>query len=342
MQSKKIIQMISAHAEGEVGNVIVGGAPPPPGETLWQQRDFLHTDKTLRNLTLNEPRGGVFTHMNLVVPARHSDAAFGFLTMEPEHTPPMSGSNSMCVATVLLETGMVEMIEPITEFTLEVAAGLVNVRATCKNGKAETVEITNVPSFADQLDQPLEVEGLPTLIVDTAFGGDSFVLVKAADTGLEITPDQARDIAGMGAKITKAANDQIGFAHPTEPWNHISFCQFTAPVIRDGGILSGLSAVVIDPGKIDRSPCGTGCSARLSVMAARGEIKPGEAYIGRSIIGGRFDCKIRSTTKIGNRSAIVPSLKGRAFITGMHQILVDPTDPWPEGYRLSDTWPNMT
>lgn len=341
MHSTGIIQMVSAHAEGEVGNVIVDGVAPPPGDTLWQQRDFLHSDAHLRNLVLNEPRGGVFTHMNLVVPARHPDAAFGFLTMEPEHTPPMSGSNSMCVATVLLNTGRIEMIEPITEFTLEAAAGLVKVRAFCQDGKATAVEITNVASFADQLDAKLEIKGLPTLVVDTAYGGDSFVLVKAADTGLEITPDQAGDIATMGAKITKAANEQLGFSHPTEPWNHISFCQLIAPVTRQNGSLTGLSAVVVDPGKIDRSPCGTGCSARLAVMAARGDIAVNEAYTGRSIIDGRFECRIRSTTKVGNKNAIVPSLKGRAFITGTHQILVDPADPWPQGYRLSDTWPKM-
>jgi len=286
MRSDTTIHMISAHCEGEVGNVILGGVAPPPGETLWQQRDYLHRDGRLRALVLNEPRGGVFTHMNLVVPAKHPDAAFGFLTMEPEHTPPMSGSNSICVATVLLETGMIAMVEPVTEFALEAAAGLVRVRAFCKDGKVEAVEISNVASFADRLNVKLEVEGVATLRADTAFGGDSFVLLEAAQTGLEIVPDQARDIAEMGARITKAANEQIGFEHPLEPWNHISFCQFTAPVQRRADGLSGLSAVVIDPGKIDRSPCGTGCSARLAVMAARGEIAVGEAYQGRSIIGG--------------------------------------------------------
>jgi trans-L-3-hydroxyproline dehydratase len=341
MHSDTVIHMVSAHCEGEVGNVIVGGIAPPPGETLWQQRDFLHRDGRLRALVLNEPRGGVFTHMNLVVPARHPDAAFGFLTMEPEHTPPMSGSNSICVVTVLLETGMVKMVEPVTEFTLEAAAGLVKMRAFCKAGKVEAVEITNVASFADRLDTTLEVAGFPALRVDTAFGGDSFVLVEAADMGLEILPDQARDIAEMGAMITKAANEQIGFKHPVEPWNHISFCQFTAPVERGADGLHGLSAVVIDPGKIDRSPCGTGCSARLAVMAARDEIAVGEAYQGRSIIGGRFDCSIQASRTIGGQAAIIPTIRGRAWITGMHQIMCDPSDPWPDGYRLTDTWPKI-
>ena len=339
MADEQIIEMVSAHAEGEVGNVITGGVAPPPGDTLWQQMEFLQADKSLRNLMLNEPRGGVFTHVNLLVPAETPGAACGFLTMEPMHTPPMSGSNAMCVATVLLNTGLIEVVEPVTTFNLEAAAGLVPIRATCKDGKAQSIELTNVPSFADQLDVQLEVSGLGTITVDTAFGGDSFVLVKASDAGFEIVPDEARDIAKMGANITKAANEQLGFNHPTADWKHISFCQFTGPVSRSGGLVTGQSAVVIDPGKIDRSPCGTGCSARLAVMLAKGEIAVGERFIGTSILNTRFDCMIRSTTKIGTRRAVIPSIKGRAWITGTHRITLDPGDPFPEGYRLSDTWP---
>lgn len=341
MRSDITIHMVSVHAEGEVGNVIVGGVAPPPGETLWEQRDFLQSDKHLRNLVLNEPRGGVFTHVNLLVPAKHPGADWGFLTMEPEHTPPMSGSNAICVATVLLDTGVIARTEPVTEFDLECAAGLLHVRAFVENGKAQSVEITNVASFADRLDAMLEVDGLGTIPVDTAYGGDSFVLVRAADAGISIRPENARDIAALGAKITRAANDQIGFRHPEASWQHISFCQFTEPATREGGTLSGLSAVVVDPGKVDRSPTGTGCSARMAVMAARGEISAGDAYIGRSIIGGRFDCRFAAETRIGNRAAIIPTIRGRAWITGIHQILRDPDDPWPEGYRLSDTWPLM-
>lgn len=339
MRSDIVIQMVSAHAEGEVGNVITGGVAPPPGDTLWDQRDWLHRDGRLRALVLNEPRGGVFTHVNLLVPPRSPDAAAGFLIMEPAHTPPMSGSNSMCVATVLLDTGQVPMVEPVTRFGLEVPAGVVQVEARCEGGKARSVRITNVPSFADRLDAALEVEGLGTLQVDTAYGGDSFVLVDAASAGLEIMPEAGAEIAALGAKITAAANDQLGFAHPTEDWNHISFCQFTAPVQDGPDGRQGLSAVVIDPGKIDRSPCGTGCSARLAVMAARGQVGVGDSYTGRSIIGGRFDCRVEAATLVGDRPAIIPSIEGRAFITGTHQILRDPDDPWPDGYRVGDTWP---
>jgi len=341
MKSDTIIQMVSAHAEGEVGNVITGGVAPPPGETLWQKRDWLHSDARLRNLVLNEPRGGVFTHVNLLVPPKDTRAAAAFLTMEPEHTPPMSGSNSICVATVCLESGIVQMEEPETRFYLEAAAGLVPVRATCRDGKAVSVEITNVASYADRLDVPLEVPGLGSFSVDTAYGGDSFVLIDARRLGLALTPDEGRDIAALGARITRAANEQIGFEHPVEPWNHISFCQFTGPARLEDGVLNGTSAVVIDPGKIDRSPCGTGCSARMAVMAAQGELGVGDRYVGRSIIGGRFDCRLKRATRVGDRPAIVPTIEGRAWITGTHQILRDPSDPWPEGYRVTDTWPAM-
>ncbi len=341
MRDTPLIRMISAHAEGEVGNVIVGGVAPPPGETLWAQREYLHNDGRLRNLVLNEPRGGVFTHVNLLVPAKNPAADFGFLTMEPEHTPPMSGSNAMCVATVLLNTGRIPMLEPITDFMLECAAGLLRVRAHCADGRAQSVEITNVASFADRLDAPLEIAGIGTLKVDTAYGGDSFVLVRARDLGFSLVPDEARDLAGMGAKITRAANEQLGFAHPNDAWDHISFCQFTETTTVSEGVLNGKSAVVIDPGKIDRSPCGTGCSARLAVLAVRGEIGVNDRYVGHSIIGGRFDCRITAVTTIGDRAAIVPSVRGRAWITGHHELQCDPDDPWPAGYRLSDTWPRM-
>ncbi len=339
MQSDLLIEAVCAHAEGEVGNVVVAGVAPPPGDTLWEQRDWLARDGTLRALLLNEPRGGLHTHWNLLVPPKGPRADAAFLIMEPADTPPMSGSNSICVATVLLETGRVPMTEPETGLRLEVPAGLIEVRAHCEGGRVESIELENVPAFADRLGVPLEVEGLGTLTVDTAWGGDSFVLVEAAALGLSLTPEEGREIADLGARITAAANAQIGFDHPERPWRHISFCQITAPVDRTGEAPEGLSAVVIAPGKIDRSPTGTGCSARLAVMHARGEIAAGDSYVGRSIIGGRFDCRILRETTVAGRPAIVPAIRGRAWITGTMQILRDPADPWPQGYRVGDTWP---
>jgi len=312
MKSDISITIVNAHAEGEVGNVIVDGVAPPPGDTLWQQMEWLEADQSLRNLLLNEPRGGVFNHFNLLVPPKDPRAAYGFLTMEPEHTPPMSGSNSICVATVLLDTGRVSMVEPVTEFYLEVAAGLAHVRAQCRDGKATTVRITNVPSFASRLDAPLEVVGLGALSVDIAFGGDSFVIVPARDLGFSITPDEARELTEIGARITRAANEQLGFSHPLNDWSIISFCQFTLPVGIEDGVMTGKSTVVIDPGKLDRSPTGTGCSARMATLVARGQLKAGDEYIGRSIINSRFDCRVESLTDLNGTPAIIPSIEGRA------------------------------
>ena len=340
MRSTRIVHIVSCHAEGEVGNVIVGGVAPPPGDSIWDQSRWIENDETLRKFVLNEPRGGVFKHVNLLVPSKNKKAAYGFIIMEPEHTPPMSGSNSICVATVLLDSGIIQMHEPETEFFLEAPAGLVQVKAYCDQGKAKSIEIQNVPSFAANLDLKLEVPGIATLAVDIAYGGDSFVIVDAQSLGFDIVPDEARDLAEVGAKITAAANEQIGFQHPTKyDWNKISFCQFTMPIERQGGILSGRNTVAIDPGKLDRSPCGTGCSARMAVLHAKGEMQVGDRFIASSIIGSRFHCTISDCTRVGNIGAIIPTIRGRGWITGTHQLMCDPEDPWPSGYRLTDTWP---
>ncbi|MDH4555656.1 hypothetical protein E8F11_10780 [Pseudomonas sp. BN417] len=340
MRSNKIIHIVSCHAEGEVGDVIVGGVAPPPGATVWEQSRWIARDETLRNFVLNEPRGGLFRHVNLLVPAKDPRAQMAWIIMEPADTPPMSGSNSLCVSTVLLDSGILPMTEPQTRLVLEAPGGLIEVIAECRDGKAERVTVHNVPSFADRLDAWIEVEGLGTLQVDTAYGGDSFVIADAARLGFSLGADEAADLVATGLKITRAANEQLGFVHPTNPdWDHISFCQIAAPVSREGGIASAANAVVIRPGKIDRSPCGTGCSARMAVLHAKGQLQPGEAFIGRSIIGSEFHCRIEALTEVAGRPAIIPSISGRAWITGIHQHLLDPSDPWPGGYRLSDTWP---
>jgi trans-L-3-hydroxyproline dehydratase len=340
MRTSRVIQVVSCHAEGEVGDVIVGGVAPPPGDTIWQQRCFIEQDDRLRRFVLNEPRGGVFRHVNLLVPPKHAHAHVGWIIMEPADNPPMSGSNSICVATVVLDTGIVPMTEPITELLMEAPGGLVKARELCRNGKAERITITNVPSFADKLAVPLEVEGLGTLIVDTAYGGDSFVIVDAQSLGFEIVPDEASALVATGMKITAAANEQLGFQHPVHAeWRHISFCQFAGPLARENGLLVGPNAVCVRPGKIDRSPTGTGCSARMAVLQAQGRMQVGDLYRARSIIGSEFECGIESLTSLGKTAAIVPTVSGRAWITGTHQLMLDPDDPWPEGYRIADTWP---
>jgi trans-L-3-hydroxyproline dehydratase len=342
MRTSKIVHVVTCHAEGEVGDVIVGGVPAPPGETLWEQSRFIAKDGALRNFVLNEPRGGVFRHVNLLVPPKDPRAQLGFIIMEPEDTPPMSGSNSICVATVALDAGILPMQEPETRFTLEAPGGLVKVTAECRDGKAERISIENVPSFADLLDATLEVAGFSPLKVDIAYGGDSFVIVDPGALGFNVVPDEARDLAEAGVRIIAAANEQLGFSHPEAGgWDHISFCQFAGPLAREGSELQGRNACVIRPGKIDRSPTGTGCSARMAVLSARGLMVEGDVYRARSIIGSEFVCRIAREAAIGSRKGIVPIISGRAWITGVNQYMLDPHDPWPSGYRLADTWPRV-
>ena len=342
MRAKQLVHVVSCHAEGEVGDVIVGGVAVPPGETLWEQSRWIARDETLRNFVLNEPRGGVFRHVNLLVPPHHPDAQMGWIIMEPEDTPPMSGSNSICVSTVLLETGLVPMEEPVTDMVLEAPGGLVRVRAECREGKVTRVTVRNLPSFVDRVDAMLEVEGLGTLRVDTAYGGDSFVIVDAEDLGFDITPDEAREMAETGIKLTNAANEQLGFHHPDNPeWSHLSFCQIAGPLEKVEGGWRGRNTVAIQPGKLDRSPTGTGCSARMALLHQRGLMSAGDRYLAESVIGSQFDCAIDAITEVGGKPAIQPLISGRAWITGTHQHSLDPEDPWPGGYRVADTWPRL-
>lgn len=314
---------------------------PPPGDTIWEQAVYLHNDGSLRNFVLNEPRGGLFRHVNLLVPPKHPKAEMGWIIMEPSHTPPMSGSNSICVATVLLETGIIPMVEPETFINLEAPGGLIKIRARCNHGKVERVYVQNVPSFAGLLDQSLEVEGLGRLSVDTAYGGDSFVTVNAAQLGVQIVPDEAGDLVELGRKITKAANEQLKFEHPfNKDWTHFSFTQIHSNVTAVGGVKTYTNTVVIDPGKLDRSPTGTGLSARMAILHARKELSVGEPIIARSIIGSSFKGKIVGIEELKGIPMIKPEISGRAWVTGSYSYYLDPSDPWPHGYRVSDTWPN--
>ena len=340
--NKKQIDVVSVHAEGEVGDVIIGGVEPPPGDTLWAMRNWIAKDNRLRQFMLNEPRGGVFKHINLLVPPKNKLADAAFIIMEPADTPPMSGSNTICVTTVLLEQGLLPMVEPYTRLTLEVPAGLIKIKAHCNHGRVKQVSIENVPSFVDQHNAILEVEKLGTLKVNTAYGGDSFVIVDAQDLGFKLCPDEGRELVETGIHITRAANEQLGFTHPQNPdWDHISFCQLAGPLENSRGTIKAKSAVAIQPGKLDRSPTGTGCSARLALLHLNNDIQIGETFIGQSIIDTQFYCHIKHTSKILNKPAIIPIISGRAWITGTYQHFIDDEDPFPLGYRVSDTWPKI-
>jgi trans-L-3-hydroxyproline dehydratase len=232
---------------------------------------------------------------------------------------------------------MVELREPETVIRLEAPGGVVEARAACRDGKCESVEFTNVPCFAEQLDAQLEVEGLGTLSVDVAYGGMWYAIADAQALGFDITPDEARGLSLAGEKIRAAAREQLECVHPENPAiAGVSIVQIAEPWRGIGELTK--NAVVVAPGRLDRSATGTGLSARLAVLHARGLMKPGDAMTHASAIGSTFDGRIVEETQVGDRPAIVPAIRGSAWITGITQVLVDPADPFPEGYLLSDTY----
>ena len=340
MRFSRSLKVVGVHAEGEVGNVIVGGFGQIPGETMFDKRNFLAENRDwLRKMILMEPRGQMARNANIIIPSNNPAADAGYVIMESIEYPVMSGSNTICVATVLLETGMIDPIEPVTNLVLESAAGLIPVECQVKDGKVTSARFTNQPAFVFELDAHVEVEGVGTVRLDVAWGGMTYGIMDARDFGFAVTPDEARDICNLGEKIKIAAAEQIKVAHPENPdFPGITIVEFTLPPERIDGGLQAKNTVVVSPGRCDRSPCGTGTSARLAVMHARGEIKVGERFVHKSIIDSTFDCRIESTTKVGNIDAIVPSIAGQAWITDLTTLVLDPTDPYPEGYKLSDTW----
>jgi proline racemase len=338
VRARRSITVVGCHAGGEIGNVVVGGVLPPAGATVFDQMQTLRDeDDGLRRLLLREPRGSVACHANLLVPATRDDCDAGFIIMEPTEYPAMSGSNTICTTTVLLETGVIEMHEPETILRLEAPGGVVEARAACRAGRCESVEFTNVPCFVERLDAPLEVEGLGTLMVDVAYGGMWYAIADAKVLGFAIEPEEARDLSLTGERIRAAAREQLTCTHPENPdIAGVSIVQIAEPWQGVGKVTK--NAVVVSPGRLDRSATGTGLSARLAVLHARGLMKVGDSMTHASAIGSTFDGRIVEETTLGDRDAIVPAIRGSAWITGIWQVLVDPTDPYPEGYLLSDTW----
>jgi trans-L-3-hydroxyproline dehydratase len=338
MRSMRTITVVGCHAGGEVGNVVVGGVLPPPGATVFERMQALQRDGDgLRRLLLREPRGSVACHANLIVPSLRDDCAAGFIIMEPTEYPPMSGSNTICTATVLLETGIVEMREPETVVRLEAPGGVIEARAACRDGRCESVEFTNVPCFTDRLDAPLEVDGLGTISVDVSYGGMWYAIADAAALGFAIEPSEARELSLAGERIRAAAHEQLPCAHPENPAiAGVSIVQIAQPWQGVGAV--SRNAVVVAPGRLDRSATGTGLSARMAALHARGLMGVGDAMTHASAIGSTFDGRIEAETTVAGKPAIVPAIRGSAWVTGIFQLMVDPTDPYPEGYLLSDTW----
>jgi proline racemase len=338
VRARRTITVVGCHAGGEIGNVVTGGVLPPPGATVFEKMEALRRDGDwLRHLLLREPRGSVACHANLLVPPTRPDCHAGFIIMEPTEYPPMSGSNTICTATVLLETGIVEMREPETLLRLEAPGGVVEVRARCRDGRCESVELQNVPCFVERLAAPVEVAGLGTVELDIAYGGMWYAIADAAALGFALEPSEARDLSVAGERIREAAHDQVACVHPENAGiAGVSVVQLAGPWQGVGKVTR--NAVVVAPGRLDRSATGTGLSARLAVLHARGQMGVGDAMAHASPIGSTFDGRIVAETRVAGRAAIVPAIRGSAWITGISQLFVDPSDPFPEGYLLPDTW----
>lgn len=342
MRFSRMITVVGAHAAGELNEVITGGVLDVPGVTMFDKMKFLETKgDDLRQFLLQEPRGRISQCVNLVLPSSNPGADVGFVIMESEYYVPMSGTNTICTATVLIETGMIPMQEPVTTFVLEAPAGLVPIVAECRDGKVRSITFDNVPGFVMHRDRHVEVPGVGTVRIDVAYGGMIYAILDAADLGYEVVADEAAELVRVGELIKAAAAEQVPSVHPENPEIHtINQTLFAGPLQRKDGELRSRNAVVVSPGRLDRSPCGTGTSARLALMHAKGQIAEGEKLTHESVLGTEFIGRVRGTTEIAGIPAILPTITGTAWLTAFHQYVLDPSDPFPTGYRLNDTWPS--
>lgn len=338
MRTKRVISVVGCHAEGEIGDVIVGGVLPPAGATMYDKMRTMERDHDdVRRMLLCEPRGSVARHLNLIVPPTRSDCDLGVIIMEPTEYVPMSGSNTMCTVTVALETGIIPMQEPETRLTLETPGGPVAVVAQCRDGKCVSVRIGNVPCFVDRLDAVVEVAGYGEVTVDIAYGGMFYALVDATKLGFKVVAEEARELAVLGEAVRLAARAQLDVVHPENPGiRDVSIVQLHRPFAGVG--LPTRNTCIVAPGRSDRSPTGTGTCARMAVLHARGQMVVGDTMQHESLIGTRFTGTIIGSTTIAGHPAILPTIEGRAWITGFHSYCVDTSDPFPKGYHLPDTW----
>lgn len=338
------------HAAGEPGRVIVGGVGDVPGETMLEKARHLerHADHIRRRM-LNEPRGFPPANCNVIFPATHPDAQAGYVIMEHVEYPGMSGTNTICVATTLLETGMLTMVEPITEIVLEAPAGLIRVTAECRDGKVTQVTFRNVPAFAVHLDAPVEVPTLGTVPVDVAYGGMFYAIADAGRFGLRLTPDEGADITRITELIKAAANEQLPAAHPEQPgFRGITIGQLSGPPHEAANSMRNavtVSTGALDwnrpstwTGVLDRSPCGTGTCARMATLHARGQLALDEPFRHEGVLGTVFTGRLIEETRVGPYTAVVPTIGGTAWITGAAQYVLDPQDPFPEGWKVRDIW----
>ena len=350
MRLARMLQAVDAHAAGEPGRVIVGGVLDVPGATMLEKARHLeaHGD-WLRRLMLREPRGYPGLCANVILPPTDPEAQAGYVIMEHVEYPGMSGTNTICVVTTLLETGMLPMTEPVTDLVLEAPAGLIRVRATCEGGKVTGVTFRNVPAFATHLDAPIEVPGLGTVTVDVAYGGMFYVIADAEALGFRLVPDEGRDITRITRQITAAAAEQLPVVHPQQPsFAGVTIGQLSGPAHDPANAWRNVVTVSTGEldwskpstftGVIDRSPCGTGTCAKMATLHARGRLGLDEDFRHEGILDTVFTGRLVEETRVGDRPAVVPTLTGTAWITGFASYVVDPTDPFPEGFTVGDIW----
>jgi proline racemase len=350
LRFSSMITAVDAHACGEPGRVITGGVPDVPGKTMFEKKIYLETQADhLRRRMLREPRGYPASCCNLILPPAHPEADAGFVIMEQVEYPPMSGTNTICVATGLIETGMVPVSEPVTRLKLDTPAGLIAVEAEVTRGKVKKVTFQNVPAFATHLDTPVEVRGLGTVTVDVAYGGMFYVIAEAVPLGFRLTPDEGRDIVRVAEMIKAAAREQLSVAHPENPGiAGVTIAQISGPPSRPEA--HAKNAVVVSTGTLDwsrpqswigvldRSPCGTGTCARMATLHAKGKLALHQDFVHEGILGTTFTGRLIEETRVGPYAAVVPTLSGQAWITGFAQYVLDPDDPFPDGFTVGDIW----
>jgi proline racemase len=345
-----MITAVDAHACGEPGRVITGGVLDVPGATMFEKMQHFarHADH-IRLRMLREPRGYPAANCNIILPPTHPEADAGFIIMEQVEYPPMSGTNTICVVTVLLETGILPAVEPVTSLKLETPAGLISVDAEVRNGKVKKVTFRNVPAFATHINEPVEVPSLGTVPVDVAYGGMFYVIAEAAPLGFRLAPDEARDIVRVAEMIKAAAREQLPVSHPENPGiTDITIAQLSGEpsspaahrkntvVVSTGNL--DWSRPASWTGALDRSPCGTGTCAKMAVLHAKGELPLHRDFVHEGILGTTFTGRLVEETRIGPYAAVTPTISGQAWITGFAQYVLDPEDPFPEGFTVGDIW----
>lgn len=336
MRWKKTLQIVDVHCEGEIGKVITTTTLDVPGATMLDKLVHINAvDDSLRRFVVFEPRGCAQQSVNLLMPPTRPDCDAGFLVFQPDRAHPMSGSNTMCVTTALLETGMLPMSEPETVVRFDMAAGVVTATAACADGRVTSVSIDMSPSFVEALDVVVESADYGRVKADVAFGGCFYGIVDVAQVGLTIEPENAHALMRAGTSLLTDLDRAISVAHPELPaLNFISYVMFRD--LSEEGVVR--TCTVLKPGRVDRSPCGTGSSANLATMHARGLVRQGDVLTSRSIIGSEFTVEVKAETVVGDRPAVIPRVTGRAWIYGFSQVGLDPTDPFSKGFALSDTW----